>query len=111
MYGLGNYSEGGISPRQPEPSVRNEEFRTRVRTNEGKAAKSLVAFLDKMSFDTAFFVQMLVIEGGMMMRRRVLDIAIGIVKEYARQWELGISKDEVSRDAMRLKDTLDQFKM
>jgi hypothetical protein len=111
MYGLGNYSEGGINSRQPEPSVRNEVFRTQVRTNEGKAAKSLVTFLDKMSFDKTFFAQMLVSEGGPMMRRRILDIAIGIIKEYASQWEHGVSQDDVARDAMRLKDTLDKFKM
>ena len=108
---FGGYGGGGINQSDIEPSVTHSTAPTQARTAEGKAAKALVNLLDKMSFDTILFTQMLAIEGGKMMRRRILDIAIGIIREYARQWESGVSRDEVSRDAMRLKDTLDQFKM
>lgn len=45
------------------------------------------------------------------MRRRILNVAINIIKTYAIQWDVGLYQDEVARDAKRLKDTLDQFKM
>jgi len=106
-----NYSEGGQSQRRVEPSAQRASAPTQVRTNEGKTAKSLVGFLDKMSFDTRLFSQLLISEAGNGLRKRVFNIAVDIIREYASQWETGLYQDEVARDAMRLKDTLDQFRM
>lgn len=80
-------------------------------TQESKAADKVVNLLDKMSFDETSFAHNLVSTAGNNLRRRVLDIAIAIIKTYAIQWEVGLYQDDVARDAMRLKDTCDQFKM
>lgn len=112
MYGglfSGGGREGNLKP--TEPSVTYEAAPSNYRTPEGKAAKGLVASLDKMSFNEGLFADFTVSEGGPGMRRRILNVALGIIRRYASEWESGVSQDEVSRDAMRLMDTLRQFKM
>lgn len=106
-----NYSEGGISDPVVDPSVTWTSGPTGHTNAEGKAAEKVVGLLDKMSFDTVRFAHSLVSAGGPGMRRRILDVAINIIKTYAIQWDTGVSQDEVARDAKRLNDTLDQFKM
>lgn len=106
-----NYSEGGQYQKGADPSAQYGNSPTGYSTAEGKAAEKVVGLFDKMSFDATRFAHHLVSSGGPGMRRRILDVAIAIVKTYALQWETGVSQDEVARDAMRLKDTLDQFKM
>jgi hypothetical protein len=108
---FGGYGGGGINQQDIPSSAHYDRGTTNYRTPEGKAARTLVGLLDKMSFDTASFAYLLAVEGGNEMRRRILGIAIGIIKHYASQWEHGVSQDDVARDAMRLKDTLDKFKM
>lgn len=111
MIGGTNYSEGGIPDRRVAPSATYGGGVTGY-TAEAKAAEKLVAILDRMSFNTIAFAHGLVSTVGFgPLRRRVLDVAIAIIRTYAIQWESGVSQDEVARDAMRLKDTLDQFKM
>lgn len=113
MYGLGvNVNgQGGINQNPPLPSAQNVSAPNQIRTHEGKVAKALVSGLDKMSFDSITFTQLLISEGGPMLRRRILNLAIGIIKEFANHWDHGTHNDEVARDAKRLKDTLDQFNM
>lgn len=101
----------GSHHRAIDPSVTWTEAPTNYRTPEGKAAKGLVASLDKMSFDTGIFAYLVASDGGQGMRRRILNVAIDIIRHYAGEWESGGSQDEVSRDAMRLLDTLRTYKM
>lgn len=108
---FGGYGGGGINQNPPLPSAQNVNAPNLVRTHEGKVAKALVSGLDKMSFDSITFTQLLISEGGPMLRRRILNLAIGIIKEFANHWDHGTHNDEVARDAKRLKDTLEQFKM
>lgn len=113
MYGGligGGGREYNVRP-DAEPSATWTEAPTNYRTPEGKAAKGFVASLDKMSFNEGIFAYLVAAEGGSTLRRRILNVAIGIITHYAGEWESGVSQDEVSRDAMRLMDTLRQFKM
>lgn len=112
MYGLqfNNSNQKGPAKRKVAPSATPDKAPTSYKTTEGNAARKLAESLDKMSFDTTGFAQSLISVGGPMLRRRILDIAIAVIKEYASQWQT-MTQDEVSRDAMRLNDTLDQFKM
>jgi hypothetical protein len=111
MWGLStNYSEGGQHQRKPEPSATRTSAPRDMRTVEGKVARKLVEGLDKMSFDTNAFAMLLISEAGPTLRRRILDVAIAIVKVYAAEWPT-LSQDDVSRDARRLQDTLEDFRM
>lgn len=111
MLGGTNYSEGGISNRPVEPSVNWSAGPSGHSNAEGKAAEKVIGLFDKMSFDTVRFAHNLVSAGGDALRRRIMDVAINIIKTYAIQWDVGAYQDDVARDAKRLKDTLDQFKM
>lgn len=112
MYGLtGGNGNGGQNRSAPEPSATWTEAPTNYRTPEGKAAKGMVASLDKVSFNTDIFAYLVASDGGPGLRRRILNVAIGIIRHYASEWESGVSQDEVSRDAMRLLDTLRTYKM
>lgn len=111
MIGHTNYSEGGQFNKAQAPSATYGGGVTGY-TAEAKAAEKFVGVLDKMSFDTIMFAHAIVSTVGFgPLRRRILDVAINIIKTYAIQWESGVSQDEVARDAMRLKDTCDKFKM
>jgi hypothetical protein len=113
MYGglLGGCSEGGPSKRQSDPGVTYTTPPTSYSNAEGKAAEKVVSLLDKMSFDTTLFAHHLVSSGGNGLRKRILAIAIAVIKTYAIQYEHGLYQDDVAIQAMRLKDTCDQFKM
>lgn len=111
MYGLlGGDGQTGPRKRPIETSAVQGSVPVSYKTTEGQAARKLVPLLDKMSFDVPGFVYTLAHEAGPGLKRRLLDVAIGIIKHYANDWDYG-NYDDVSRDAKRLKDTLDQFKM
>jgi hypothetical protein len=112
MYGLGSGNQpNGHHGSAPNPGVRWTESPSAYRTHEGKAAEKVIALLNTMAFDVTVFAHHLVSSGGNQFRKRILGIAIAIIKTYAIQYETGLYQDEVARDAMRLKDTCDQFKM
>ena len=106
-----NYSEGGQYERKVEPGVTWTDTPKGYSTHEGKAAVKLISLLNTMAFDVTVFAHHLVSSGGNQFRKRILDVAVAIIKTYAIQYESGLYQDEVARDAMRLKDTLDKFKM
>lgn len=108
---FGGYGGGGINQRPIATSATPAQAPTNYRTPEGKAAKGFVGNLDKMTFDTETFSYLVASEGGPALRRRILNVALGIIRHYASEWEHGISQDEVSRDSMRLLDTIRQFNM
>jgi hypothetical protein len=111
--GMGSFDGNQVGPRKRPiaTSATPAQAPTNYRTPEGKAAKTFVGGLDKMSFDANTFSYLVASEGGNSLRRRILDVAIGIIRHYATEWETGVSQDEVSRDSMRLLDTIRQFNM
>lgn len=108
-FGNGNF-QGGMH-KDIDPSVNYDNPPTTRSTAEGKAAEKVVGLLDKMSFNETIFAHHLVSAGGPGFRRRILGIAIAIIKTYAIEYENGLYQDDVAVNAMRLKDTCDQFKM
>lgn len=107
---FGGYGGGGIQQRDVEAGVQNTHI-PGGHTQESRTADKVVGLLDKMSFDETAFAHHLVSAGGNTFRKRILGIAIAIIKTYAIQYEHKLYQDDVAVKAMRLKDTCDQFKM
>lgn len=113
VYGVNLGSGGQQGPRKrPVASAAEKDTApTSYRTTEGKIARKLGEMLNVFAFDATTFAYMLKVEAGPALKRRVMDIVIALIKDYADDYDRGIANDQASIDAKRLKDTLDQFKM